>query len=62
MTVLSSEDPIRVYQRFATIDALSNGRAEITAGRGSFTESFPLFGYQLSDYAQLFEELGQQRW
>ena len=56
VTVLSSEDPIRVYQRFATIDALSNGRAEITAGRGSFTESFPLFGYQLSDYAQLFEE------
>ncbi|MEY4310543.1 MAG: hypothetical protein RLZ71_469 [Actinomycetota bacterium] len=56
VTVLSSEDPIRVYQRFATIDALSNGRAEITAGRGSFTESFPLFGYQLSDYSALFEE------
>jgi probable LLM family oxidoreductase len=56
VTVLSSEDPIRVYQRFATIDALSNGRAEITAGRGSFTESFPLFGYNLGDYHELFEE------
>lgn len=56
VTVLSSEDPVRVYQRFATIDALSNGRAEITAGRGSFTESFPLFGFALSDYEQLFEE------
>jgi probable LLM family oxidoreductase len=56
VTVLSSEDPVRVYQRFATIQAISNGRAEITAGRGSFIESFPLFGYQLSDYAQLFEE------
>ena len=56
VTVLSSEDPVRVYQRFATIDALSNGRAMITAGRGSFTESFPLFGYELSDYNVLFEE------
>ena len=56
VTVLSSDDPIRVYQRFATIDALSNGRAEITAGRGSFIESFPLFGYELSDYGRLFEE------
>ena len=56
VTVLSSDDPIRVYQRFATIDALSNGRAEITAGRGSFIESFPLFGYELSDYGALFEE------
>lgn len=56
VTVLSSEDPVRVYQRFATIDALSNGRAEITAGRGSFIESFPLFGYELSDYNILFEE------
>jgi probable LLM family oxidoreductase len=56
VTVLSSEDPIRVYQRFATLDGLSNGRAEITAGRGSFTESFPLFGYELSDYAELFEQ------
>lgn len=56
VTVLSSDDPIRVYQRFATIDALSNGRAEITAGRGSFIESFPLFGYDLQDYSVLFEE------
>jgi hypothetical protein len=56
VTVLSSEDPVRVYQRFATIQALSNGRAEITAGRGSFIESFPLFGYELNDYAELFEE------
>ena len=56
VTVLSSEDPVRVYQAFATIDALSNGRAEITAGRGSFIESFPLFGYELSQYNELFEE------
>ena len=56
VTVLSSEDPVRVFQAFATIDGLSNGRAEITAGRGSFIESFPLFGYELSDYAALFEE------
>ena len=56
VTVLSSDDPVRVYQRFATVDALSNGRAEITAGRGSFIESFPLFGYNLSDYNILFEE------
>jgi probable LLM family oxidoreductase len=56
VTVLSSDDPVRVYQRFATVDALSNGRAEITAGRGSFIESFPLFGYELSDYHVLFEE------
>lgn len=56
VTVLSSDDPIRVYQRFATIDGLSGGRAEITAGRGSFIESFPLFGYELSDYGVLFEE------
>jgi probable LLM family oxidoreductase len=56
VTVLSSEDPVRVFQRFATIQALSNGRAEITAGRGSFIESFPLFGFNLSDYATLFEE------
>ena len=56
VTVLSSDDPIRVYQRFATIDALSSGRAEITAGRGSFIESFPLFGYELSDYGVLFDE------
>ena len=56
VTVLSSEDPVRVYQRFATLAALSNGRAEITAGRGSFTESFPLFGFNLADYEKLFEE------
>lgn len=56
VTVLSSDDPVRVYQNFATLDGLSNGRAEITAGRGSFTESFPLFGYQLGDYEILFEE------
>lgn len=56
VTVLSSDDPVRVYQRFATLDGLSNGRAEITAGRGSFTESFPLFGYNLNDYSVLFEE------
>ena len=56
VTVLSSDDPVRVYERFATVDALSNGRAEITAGRGSFTESFPLFGFNLADYHALFEE------
>jgi probable LLM family oxidoreductase len=56
VTVLSSDDPIRVYQRFATLDALSNGRAEIILGRGSFTESFPLFGFDLNDYEALFEE------
>ena len=56
VTVLSSDDPIRVFQRFSTLNAISNGRAEITVGRGSFTESFPLFGYQLSDYENLFEE------
>lgn len=56
VTVLSSDDPVRVYERFATVDALSNGRAEITAGRGSFIESFPLFGYDLADYNILFEE------
>lgn len=56
VTVLSSDDPVRVFQDFATIDALSNGRAEIMAGRGSFTESFPLFGYSLTDYDTLFTE------
>src|SRR3954462_6845113 len=56
VTVLSSDDPVRVFQRFATLDALSSGRAEVILGRGSFTESFPLFGYELSDYDQLFEE------
>ncbi len=56
VTVLSSDDPIRVFQRFSTLDAVSNGRAEVILGRGSFTESFPLFGYELSKYEQLFEE------
>lgn len=56
VTVLSSDDPVRVYQDFATVDLLSNGRAEIMAGRGSFIESFPLFGYDLEDYDILFEE------
>jgi probable LLM family oxidoreductase len=56
VTVLSSDDPIRVFQRFATLDALSNGRAEVILGRGSFTESFPLFGFDLAQYNPLFEE------
>jgi len=56
VTVLSSDDPIRVFQRFATLDAASNGRAEIILGRGSFIESFPLFGYPLDQYETLFEE------
>ncbi len=56
VTVLSSDDPVRVYERFATLDAVSNGRAEVILGRGSFTESFPLFGYDLADYEVLFEE------
>ena len=56
VTVLSSEDPVRVFQQFATIDLLSKGRAEIMAGRGSFIESFPLFGYDLNDYDDLFSE------
>jgi probable LLM family oxidoreductase len=56
VTVLSSDDPVRVFQRFATLDAASSGRAEIILGRGSFTESFPLFGYDLSQYEQLFSE------
>jgi probable LLM family oxidoreductase len=56
VTVLSSADPVRVYQNFATIDQLSNGRAEIVAGRGSFIESFPLYGYNLNHYDELFEE------
>jgi probable LLM family oxidoreductase len=56
VTVLSSDDPIRVYQRFSTLNAVSNGRAEVILGRGSFTESFPLFGYSLDDYNVLFEE------
>lgn len=56
VTVLSSAEPVKVYQDFSTIDLISNGRAEIGVGRGSFIESFPLFGYNLSDYDQLFEE------
>lgn len=56
VTVLSSSDPVRIYQSFATIDQISNGRAEITAGRGSFIESFPIYGYDLNNYHELFEE------
>jgi probable LLM family oxidoreductase len=56
VTVLSSDDPVRVFQDFSTVDLLSNGRAEIIAGRGSFIESFPLFGYDLNDYDELFSE------
>jgi probable LLM family oxidoreductase len=56
VTVLSSDDPVRVYQRFATLDAASDGRAEVILGRGSFTESFPLFGFDLAHYGGLFEE------
>jgi probable LLM family oxidoreductase len=60
VTVLSSDDPIRVHQQFATVDLLSGGRAEIMAGRGSFIESFPLFGYDLADYDRLFAEKLEQ--
>ncbi|HKY21916.1 MAG TPA: LLM class flavin-dependent oxidoreductase [Vicinamibacterales bacterium] len=56
VTVLSTDDPVRVFQRFSTLDAVSNGRAEVILGRGSFTESYPLFGYDLSQYNELFEE------
>ena len=56
VSVLSSSDPVKLYQSFATIDLLSNGRAELMAGRGSFIESYPLFGYRLEDYDELFEE------
>src|SRR3954463_16772172 len=56
VTVLSSDDPVRVFQQFAHVDLISGGRAEIMAGRGSFIESFPLFGYDLHDYDELFEE------
>ncbi len=56
VTVLSTDDPVRVFQQFATVDLLSHGRAELTAGRGSFTESYPLFGYDLDDYDELFQE------
>src|SRR3982751_4032456 len=60
VTVLSSDDPIRVWQQFSTLDLLSNGRAEIMAGRGSFIESFPLFCYDLNDYDELCEEKLQE--
>lgn len=56
VTVLSSDDPVRVFERFSTLDAISNGRAEVILGRGSFIESFPLFGYDLRDYEALFDE------
>lgn len=56
VTVLSTDDPVRVFERFSTLDALSDGRAEVILGRGSFTESYPLFGYDLGDYEQLFED------
>src|SRR5437660_4594367 len=56
VTVLSSDDPVRVFQQFAELDLLSGGRAEIMAGRGSFSESLPLFGYDLDDYDELFAE------
>src|SRR3982750_2970663 len=56
VTVLSSDDPVRVFQQFSTLDLLSSGRAEIMAGRGSFIQSFPLFGYDLKDYDALFAE------
>lgn len=56
VTVLGSDDPVRVFQRFATLDGLSGGRAEVILGRGSFTESYPLFGFELTDYEKLFEE------
>jgi probable LLM family oxidoreductase len=56
VSVLSSADPVKLYQSFASIDLISNGRAELVAGRGSFTESFPLFGYDIADYDELFEE------
>ncbi|MFZ3309832.1 MAG: LLM class flavin-dependent oxidoreductase [Xanthobacteraceae bacterium] len=56
VTVLSSDDPVRVFERFSTLNGISNGRAEVTLGRGSFIESFPLFGFEMSDYEKLFEE------
>src|SRR6266581_2095446 len=56
VTVLSSDDPVRVFQRYSTLDAVSSGRAEVNLGRGSSIESFPLFGYDLADYEELFEE------
>ena len=59
VTVLSSDDPVRVFQRYSTLDAVSGGRAEVILGRGSSIDSFPLFGYDLADYEQLFEEKTQ---
>src|SRR4030088_1664468 len=56
VTVLSTQDPVRVYTEYATLDAVSNGRAQLIAGRGSLVESFPLFGYDLNDYEEIFEE------
>jgi alkanesulfonate monooxygenase SsuD/methylene tetrahydromethanopterin reductase-like flavin-dependent oxidoreductase (luciferase family) len=56
VTVLSTDDPVRVFERFSTLNAISNGRAEVILGRGSFTESYPLFGYDMALYEQLFEE------
>jgi probable LLM family oxidoreductase len=56
VTVLSTDDPVRVFERFSTLNAISNGRAEVIVGRGSFTESFPLFGYEMGNYEDLFEE------
>src|SRR5229473_903145 len=56
VTVLSTQDPVRLYSEFATLDAVSNGRAQLIVGRGSLTDSFPLFGFDLADYEQLFEE------
>src|SRR5688572_9143776 len=56
VTVLSTDDPVRVFERFSTLNAISHGRAEVILGRGSFTESYPLFGYDISQYEQLFEE------
>src|SRR4029079_10605675 len=56
VTVLSTDDPVRVFQRFSTLNAISNGRAEVILGRGSFTESYPLFGFDLSHYDELFED------
>ena len=56
VTVLSTDDPVRVFERFSTLNAISKGRAEVILGRGSFTESYPLFGYDLAKYTELFEE------
>ena len=61
VSVLSSDDPVRLFQQFATLDLLSGGRAEIMAGRGPFGESFPLFGYDLADYDALFAPATQRR-